>query len=111
RKTLKPTAPIVNVYFLNMTKYQLGFSAESLSVPVPPIPSSLTFSMLLLSQTLLCGKSRHIHFTPHILSLTVWPLSTPRPPKLGGRCFLSVSRSNQPYATPFIASLRSRTGF
>jgi hypothetical protein len=26
---LKPTAPIVNVYFLNMTKYQMGFSAES----------------------------------------------------------------------------------
>jgi uncharacterized protein YuzE len=26
---LKPTAPIVNVYFLNMTKYQTGFSAES----------------------------------------------------------------------------------
>ena len=27
---MKPTAPIVNVYFLNMTKYQMGFSAESL---------------------------------------------------------------------------------
>ena len=26
---MKPTAPIVNVYFLNMTKYQTGFSAES----------------------------------------------------------------------------------
>src|SRR4030095_16617682 len=31
-----PTAPIVNVYFLNMTKYQTGFSAESLSDIDPP---------------------------------------------------------------------------
>jgi ABC-type uncharacterized transport system substrate-binding protein len=34
---LKPTAPIVNVYFLIMTKYQMGFSAESQSKPVPRI--------------------------------------------------------------------------
>jgi hypothetical protein len=32
---LKPTAPIVNVYFLNMTKFQMGFSAESIVMSDP----------------------------------------------------------------------------
>jgi hypothetical protein len=43
RKTLSPTPSIVNIYSIDMTKYQEGFPAESLVMPDPKTLRLLPF--------------------------------------------------------------------
>src|SRR5439155_19651313 len=59
RKTLRPTPSIVNIYSIDMTKYEDGFSAESLTIPFRLHAEQLGIDTLLPQQLLMTATFRN----------------------------------------------------
>src|SRR6266508_1956277 len=63
-KTLMPTPSIVNIYSIDMTKYQEGFSAESIVMSDPKLPLAATAPQPLFRQRCPAGGKNHRHIEP-----------------------------------------------